>query len=58
MADIPILKEAVPAAPKTGKMLFAIAAPPCTLIMASRTDSNGEMLKILAFTTQVIGWQT
>ncbi len=58
MADNPILKEAVPAAPRTGKMLFAMAAPPCTLIIASSTDTNGEMLRILAFTTPVIGWQT
>jgi hypothetical protein len=49
IAEIPILREAVPAAPMAGKRLFAMAAPDWTLIIAKRTAGIGGILSSLFF---------
>jgi hypothetical protein len=46
-ADRPILTDAVLAAPNCGNKPLAIAAPPCTLMMAPKTAGNGGTLILL-----------
>ncbi|MNI39318.1 hypothetical protein D3C73_934980 [compost metagenome] len=47
IADKPILKDAVAAAPICGKSPFAIAAPHCTLIIESKTAGIGGIFNLL-----------
>jgi hypothetical protein len=56
MADKTILNEEVAAAPRTGNIPFAIAAPPWKLTIASSTDNTaGNSKPFLFFTLSLFG---
>jgi len=47
IAEIPILNDAVDAAPRAGKSPLAIAAPHCTLMIDKITAGIGGILNLL-----------